>query len=100
VTTIALPLAGMSPTLERDAPAFAPAPLSSEGHSMAATKFSAGERALVARGGFGLPSGAVQVLSALPRDAGPQQYRVRAEGESFERIIDEARLETISNDQQ
>jgi hypothetical protein len=60
---------------------------------MARTKFSAGERVAVARGKIGSPAGFVQVLVALPRDAGPQQYRVRGEGENFERVIDEARLE-------
>ncbi len=62
--------------------------------SMAPTKFRAGERVSVARGGnFGVQPGMVEVLMALPRDAGPQRYRVRAVGESFERVIDEARLE-------
>jgi hypothetical protein len=66
---------------------------------MAPTKFSAGARAFVARGGgVGAPSGTVQVLVALPREAGPQRYRVRAEGENFERVIDEARLELIAHE--
>ncbi|ANP46956.1 hypothetical protein [Candidatus Viadribacter manganicus] len=61
---------------------------------MAPTKFSAGERVFVARGGnFGVQPGAVEVLRALPRDSGPQRYRVRAVGETFERVVDEARLE-------
>jgi hypothetical protein len=64
---------------------------------MAQTKFSAGERVSATRfGGFGAPAGLFQIVSALPRDSGPQQYRVRAEGETFERVIDEARLETAS----
>lgn len=66
---------------------------------MALTKFSAGERAFVARGGnFGVPMGAVQIVNVLPRDAGPQRYRVRADGESFERVIDEARLEAPAHE--
>lgn len=66
---------------------------------MALTKFSAGERAFVARGGnFGVPMGAVQIVNVLPRDAGPQRYRVRADGESFERVIDEARLEVPAHE--
>lgn len=60
---------------------------------MAPTKFSAGERVSVARGKIGSPAGFVEVLVALPRDSGPQQYRVRGDGENFERVIDEARLE-------
>jgi hypothetical protein len=60
---------------------------------MAHPKFSAGDRGAVARGGFGAPSGFVRIVSALPREAGPQQYRVRSESETFERVIDEARLE-------
>jgi hypothetical protein len=61
---------------------------------MAETKFSAGQRVSVARGGgFGAPAGMFRVVGPLPREAGPQQYRVRAETEQFDRIIDESRLE-------
>jgi hypothetical protein len=61
---------------------------------MAETKFSAGQRVTVARGGsFGAPAGMVRVVGPLPREAGPQQYRVRADAETFDRIIDESRLE-------
>lgn len=61
---------------------------------MAQTKFSAGQRVSVTRGGgFGAPAGFFRIVSALPREAGPQQYRVRSDGETFERIVDEARLE-------
>ena len=63
---------------------------------MAQTKFSAGQRVSVTRASFGSPSGVFQILFVLPRDAGPQQYRVRADGENFERVIDEARLEAVS----
>jgi hypothetical protein len=63
---------------------------------MAQTKFSAGQRVLAARGGgFGAPAGSFQIVTALPREAGPQQYRVRADGENFERVIDEGRLEAV-----
>lgn len=66
---------------------------------MAQTKFSAGARLRVVRSaGFGSATGVVSVVTVLPRDAGPQQYRVRADGESFERVIDEARLEAVSHD--
>ncbi len=67
---------------------------------MTPTKFSAGERATVARGGnFGVPAGAVQIINVLPREAGPQRYRVRAEGENFERVVDEVRLEAFNHEQ-
>jgi hypothetical protein len=62
---------------------------------MAQTKFSAGERVSIARGGFGVPPGTFRIVLALPREAGPQQYRVRSDGETFERVVDEARLEAV-----
>jgi hypothetical protein len=73
-------------------------PLFSEKDSpMAQTKFSAGQRASIARGGLvGGPAGFVSIIAALPKDAGPQRYRVKTEGETFERVIDESRLESIS----
>ena len=67
---------------------------------MAQTKFSAGQRVLAARGGVGAPAGNVSVVMALPKEAGPQQYRVRADGETFERVVEEGRLEAVSYDQQ
>jgi len=64
---------------------------------MAQTKFSAGERVAITRAvGFSVRDSACRVVSALPRDNGPQQYRIRSEGESFDRIIDEVRLEAKS----
>lgn len=66
---------------------------------MAQTKFSAGQRVSATRSGsYGSPQGAFQVVRALPRDAGPQRYRVRAAGETFERVVDESRLEAVSHD--
>ncbi len=67
---------------------------------MAYAKFSAGQRVSVARAiGLGAPQGFFQIVRPLPReDAGPQQYRVRAEGETFERVVEEARLEPASLD--
>lgn len=65
---------------------------------MAQTKFSAGARLRVMRGGVGSPAGTVSVVRALPKEAGPQQYRVRADGETFERVIEEARLEPVTYD--
>jgi hypothetical protein len=82
-----------------DALALLPPRRFKRGKSMAQTKFSAGQRALVSRGGgFGGPTGAVSVVSVLPREAGPQQYRVRADGETFERVIEEGRLEAVNYD--
>jgi hypothetical protein len=72
--------------------------LSRKGHPMTQAKFSVGQRVSVTRGGFGSPNGFLSIVSALPRDAGPQQYRVRADGENFERVVDEARLELVSYD--
>jgi hypothetical protein len=66
---------------------------------MAQPKFSAGQRVSVSRGNsFGSAGGFCSVVQPLPRDSGPQQYRVRGEGENFDRIIDEARLESVSYD--
>lgn len=65
---------------------------------MAQTKFSAGERVAITRAvGFSASSSTCHVVTPLPRDAGPQQYRVRSEAESFDRIIDEARLEAVTH---
>lgn len=65
---------------------------------MAQTKFSVGQRASVARGGVGSPTGFVNIIAALPKEAGPQRYRVKTEGETFERVIDEARLEAAAHE--
>lgn len=66
---------------------------------MAQTKFSAGERVSVTRGGgFAAPAGAYTIVTALPREAVSQQYRVRSDGETFDRIVDEARIETIPHE--
>ena len=66
---------------------------------MAHTKFGAGERVAVVRsGGFAAPTGTYRVVTALPRDSGPQQYRVRNENETFDRVMDEIRLEAVSRD--
>ncbi|MGD9981127.1 MAG: hypothetical protein AB7H66_08620 [Hyphomonadaceae bacterium] len=66
---------------------------------MAQTKFGAGQRVAVVRSGsFSAPSGTYRVITALPREKGPQQYRVRNDGESFDRVLDEARLEAARYD--
>jgi hypothetical protein len=37
-------------------------------------------------------------VAALPLERGAQQYRVRNDGESFDRVLDESRLEAASTD--
>ncbi len=66
---------------------------------MAQSKFGAGQRVSVVRSGvFSAPSGAYRIVSVLPTEGGPQQYRVRNETEPFDRILDEARLVAASYD--
>jgi len=66
---------------------------------MAQTKFSAGDRVSVARGGgVGGPSGAYRIVGALPVESGRRQYRVRSDGEQFDRIVDESRLEATQHE--
>ncbi|MFO1018760.1 MAG: hypothetical protein U1E03_14285 [Hyphomonadaceae bacterium] len=65
---------------------------------MAQTKFSAGARLRVTRTGVGMPASNVSVVRVLPKESGPQQYRVRADGETFERVIEESRLEAVTLD--
>jgi len=58
------------------------------------TKFGAGQRVSILRSGaFSAPSGAYRIVRALPLQGGPQQYRVKNETETFERVMDESRLE-------
>ena len=66
---------------------------------MARTKFAAGQRvALVGQRTFGAPRGAYRVVTALPKESGPQQYRVRSDGEQHDRVMDEVRLEAVAYD--
>lgn len=66
---------------------------------MAQAKFGAGQRVSVVRSGsFAAPSGSYRIVSVLPSEGGPQQYRVRNEGEAFDRVLDEARLEAVRYD--
>lgn len=61
---------------------------------MAQPRFSAGERVSVVRSRtFIAAEGDYRILQALPMEPGPQQYRVRNEKESFDRIVEESRLE-------
>lgn len=61
---------------------------------MAQSKFGEGQRVSVVRSGsFAAPSGGYRIVAVLPQDAGPRRYRVRHDGETFDRVLDEARLE-------
>ncbi len=61
---------------------------------MAQPRFSAGERVSVVRSrAFTAAEGDYRILQALPMERGPQQYRVRSDKESFDRIVEEGRLE-------
>lgn len=58
------------------------------------TKFGAGQRVSIVRSGaFSPPSGAYRIVRALPMDSGPQQYRVKNDAETFDRVMDESRLQ-------
>jgi hypothetical protein len=66
---------------------------------MADVKFAAGQRvSLVGARSFSASaaSGVYRVVSALPKETGPQQYRVRSDGETHDRIVDEVRLEAVA----
>jgi hypothetical protein len=63
---------------------------------MAQPKFGAGQRVSIMRSGaFPAPTGTYSVVSVLPKESGPRQYRVRSDGETFDRIIDEVRLQAV-----
>jgi len=62
-----------------------------------ATKFGDGQRVSILRSGaFSAPGGSYRVVRALPLEKGPQQYRVKNDAESFDRIMDESRLEATT----
>ena len=62
-----------------------------------APKFGAGQRVSILRSGaFSAPSGLYRIVAVLPLERGPRQYRVRSDGETFDRIIDEVRLEAVT----
>jgi hypothetical protein len=66
---------------------------------MAGFKFAAGQRvALVGERTLSAsaPRGIYRIVSVLPNDRGPQQYRVRSDGETHDRIVDEVRLEAVA----
>lgn len=60
---------------------------------MTSSKFQVGEWVTIARLGVTPgPTGPCRIVHVLSRDRGPQQYRIKCSVESFERIVDEARL--------
>jgi hypothetical protein len=66
---------------------------------MSRTKFGAGQRVSILRSGaFSAPSGSYRIVSALPLERGPQQYRVKNETENFDRVLDESRLEAVGHE--
>ena len=67
--------------------------------TMTQPKFGAGQRVTISRAGsLFAPGGAYKVMQSLPLGAGPQQYRVRSDGETFDRVVDESRLEALGVD--
>jgi hypothetical protein len=67
-----------------------------KGSLMADVKFAAGQHvSLVGVRSFSVsaPRGVFRIVSALPKDSGPQQYRVRSDGEAHDRVVEESALE-------
>jgi hypothetical protein len=65
---------------------------------MASLKFAAGQHVWLvgARTSSASASkGVYRVVSALPKERGPQAYRVRSDGETHDRVVEEARLEAV-----
>lgn len=68
---------------------------------MTGAKFAAGQSvSLVGVRSFsaGAAPGLYRIVTALPKENGPRQYRVRSDGEMYDRIIDEVRLEAIGHE--
>jgi hypothetical protein len=65
---------------------------------VADTKFAAGQHvSLVGARSFSTSSarGVFRVIKALPKEGRPQTYRVRSDGETHDRVVEESRLEAI-----
>lgn len=65
---------------------------------MADVKFAAGQHvSLVGARSFSAsaPRGMYRIVAAMPITTGPQQYRVRSDGETHDRIVEETRLEAL-----
>lgn len=66
---------------------------------MADVKFAAGQRvSLIGARSFSAsaPQGVYRVVVALPMEGSAQRYRVRNDGETHDRIVDEERLQAVS----
>lgn len=64
---------------------------------MAQPLFGAGQRVNVAHSGrVSTPGGIYNIVRALPAERGPIQYRIKSDTEAFERIVDESRIEALS----
>ncbi|MBC7768629.1 MAG: hypothetical protein H7124_07560 [Phycisphaerales bacterium] len=67
---------------------------------MNSPKFNEGQRVAVLRtSAAGAPNGVYRVITALPKEGGPRQYRVRSETENFDRVLSEVRLEAVSHEE-
>jgi hypothetical protein len=65
---------------------------------MALPRFSTGQRVSIASAPRPLaPGGAYSIVRKLPSSDGVARYRVKADSEPFERIIEEARLEELTH---
>jgi len=63
---------------------------------MANAKFAAGQHVSLVGArtlSASAPRGVYRIVSALPKERGPQTYRVRSDGETHDRVVEEARLE-------
>lgn len=65
---------------------------------MADIKFAAGQHVSILRGpsfAASAPKGLYRIVAALPVEMGQRRYRVRSDGETHDRIVDEVRLEPV-----
>ena len=65
---------------------------------MADVKFAAGQHVSLVGArtlSASAPRGLYRVVAALPKEGGAQRYRVRSDGETYDRIVDEVRLEAV-----
>lgn len=61
-----------------------------------ATKFRPGQHVMVrTTAAFAGRSGVYTIIKALPREGGPQQYRIKCVDEVFDRVHHESGLEAI-----
>jgi hypothetical protein len=63
---------------------------------MAIALLAAGQRVSVSGFGASAMPGVFRIVRALPADGRPQQYRIKSDTESFERVVDASRLEAMA----